>query len=281
MNIQTFNYTVDVTESILWQYNKATNLMNLIEQKQAWYDLYQTEFWQNWYNDVFNLLTANEFGLAVWSIILNVPLYIGFVPEADDAPIWGFNEYDPAYPDLENTYLNFFGTLNGDTPTGANFSTKGQIISLTDEEQRFLLRLRYYQLTTLGSICSFTAVDEAAAANAASKGLTIDYTIEDINTFLNYLCETSDIGYSGTIYVLDGLDMTITYVFTANDFPSTLLQVIIDLDILPRPAGVGISYFINPGFVTFGFNAYDPAYPDLENTYLNLNNGNFFSGLIL
>jgi len=137
---------------------------------------------------------------------------------------------------------------------GGNFSTKGTIITLTEEEQRFLLRLRYFQLTTRGDIT-------------------------DINTFLNYLINTSNIGYTGTLYVLDGLNMSITYVLTGVNFPSYLLQAILTLDIFPRPAGVGLKVHINYG-KQFGFNAFDPAYPDYENTNQNFGNGNFLEPYI-
>ena len=75
--IQLFDFSVDLLRAILWQYNDATRLQSLLQQKQDWYNEQQTEFWSSWYRDVFNLDTANDFGLAVWSIILEVPLTIG------------------------------------------------------------------------------------------------------------------------------------------------------------------------------------------------------------
>lgn len=242
MNIQQFNYVVNLLQAVLWQYDEAKNLLSLINQKQEWYNINQTKFWQDWYINVFNLLTANEFGLSVWSYILFVPLFLENIPESDDAPIWGFNKII-SYPTLENTYLNF---ENG------NFSSKGTIIYLTVEEQRFLLRLRYFQLSNRGSIYY-------------------------INQFLNYLCFTSNIGYSGTIYALDGLNMTMTYVFTTGDFPKNLFNAITSLDILPRPTGVGIKIHINYGF-QFGFNAFINGI--LENTNKNFLNGNFIDPFI-
>jgi hypothetical protein len=89
--------------------------------------------------------------------------------------------------------------------------------SLSTEEQRFLLKLKYFQLSN-----------------------RIDVT--DVNEFLNYLIDTSDIGWGGNIWMLDNLDMTVTYQFTAPLFPSTLLSVMQQLDILPRPTGVAIIY---------------------------------------
>jgi hypothetical protein len=242
MNIQEFNYTVNLLQAILWQYDEATNLLSLINQKQAWYNLNQSQFWKDWYNNVFNLITANAFGLSVWSYILYVPLFFENIPEAGDAPIWGFNQVI-SWPTLENTYLNFG---NG------NFSSKGTVISLTLEEQRFLLRLRYFQLSNRGST-------------------------PYINQFLNYLCSTSNINFTGTIYVLDGLNMTMTYVFTTGDFSQNLFDAIKILDLFPRPTGVEIKYHVNYG-VQFGFNAFSNGI--LENTNKNFTNGNFVNPFI-
>jgi hypothetical protein len=241
--IQPFDYSVNLLKAILWQYDQAPNLLSLLNQKQDWYNLNQTQFWTDWYNNVFNLQTANLFGLAVWSIILNVPLYVPLNPDPSDKPIWGFND-NSAYPTLENTYTNFFG---------GNFSTLGDVITLTEEEQRFLLRLRYYQLITRGEV-------------------------GDINDFLNYLVTTSNIGFTGQMYALDGLDMSMRYIITVADFPDSLLDILIKLDVLPRPAGVLISGVVVNGGVTWGFNAYDPTYPILENSYTNFSNGNFYDG---
>jgi hypothetical protein len=243
MNIEEFNYKVNLLQAILWQYDESTNLLSLINQKQNWYDLYQTQFWIDWYTNVFNLLTANGFGLSVWSYILFVPLFFENIPESSDAPIWGFNQI-LSYPTLENTYLNF---------ENSNFSSKGTAISLTLEEQRFLLRLRYFQLSNRGSI-----------------------TV--INDFFNYLVSTSNIGYSGTIYALDGLNMTMTYIFTSGDFSQNLFDAIQTLDLFPRPVGVGIKVHINYGF-QFGFNA--GTFEHYENTNRNFSNGNFIDPFIL
>lgn len=211
MRIQEFDYveTADVLPSILWQYENATNLISLIKSKQAWMNFYHSIFWVDFQNNIFTLSTPDPtlFTVSLWAIILNIPLYVPLQPEDTLKPVFGFNAFDPTYPNLENSYENF---ENG------NFSTKGQFFILTIEEQQFLLRLKYFQLCNLGDIF-------------------------DINQFLNYLCNTSNIGYTGTIYVVDNLDMTITYVFTENDFPPNLYSVIQDLDIFPRPAGVSIT----------------------------------------
>ena len=243
--IQEFNYSTNLLRAILWQYDQSPNLLSLLTQKQEWYDLNQTAFWTDWFNNVFNLQTANLFGLAVWSIILDVPLYVPYNPDPDDKPIWGFND-NSAFPTLENTYTNFFG---------GNFSSRGDIITLTEEQQRFLLRLRYYQLVTRAEVW-------------------------DINKFLNYLVNSSNIGFIGQMYALDNLNMTMRYIITDPSFPQNLLDVLVKLDILPRPAAVGIDEIIISTGSTWGFND-NSAYPILENDYTNFSGGNFNPGFFV
>lgn len=232
MNIEQFDFSVDIEQALIWQYDSAPVMQSLFMQKQVWYDVNQTAFWENWYANVFNLLTANVFGLSVWSIILNIPLYVSLVYVDNAAPIIGFTT--GTYPSYTNSYLNFNGV--GYDPIveppfiGANYSPRGTTIILTEEEQRVVLRLRYFQMTTRGDIT-------------------------DINAFLNWLYLTSAPGSWGNAWVLDGLNMTMRYIF---DFwvPSPLLTVLQQLDLLPRPATVGISYYIHSGGI-FGFGVYN------------------------
>lgn len=235
MRIQKFDYSVNLKIPIQWKYDQANNIVAILNAKQEWYDIYQTLFWEEWHVNVFDLLTANVFGVSVWSYILNIPLYIDQNPESPNKPNFGFNAYNPVYPDLINTYLNF---------NNSNFSTIGSVLSLTLEEQRFLLRLRYFQLSTNNSTTN-------------------------INNFLNYLISTSSIDYSGTIYMLDGLDMSVEYVFTASDFPNDLLTIMLELDIFPHDAGVEVKYFIESQTI-WGLGVYNQ----------NFNNGNFIQQTI-
>ena len=193
--IQQFDYSVDLLKSILWQYNTALNLQSILEQKQSWYDVNQRDFWENWFHDVFDLNTANQFGLTVWSIILNIPIIVVLESTSPSKPTWGFGDFNKNYE-------------NG------NFSrSSGGAISLTVEQARIVLKLRYYQITSRG-------------------------TVTEINKFLK-----SVFAELGRVYVRDNLDMTITYVF--NFQPSSQLQFVLEkYDILPRPAGVGVDTLI-------------------------------------
>lgn len=212
--IQPFDPGADLESALLWQYEAATGLRSIVESEQAWFDANQTAFWSDWYRDVFDLRTANDFGLSVWAILLNLPL-LAYAPATGDRPVFGFGAFN----------LNFFESNFGRDNDAA--------LQLSTEQRRLALRLRYFQLTTRGAV-------------------------PEINAFLAYL-----FGDEGAVYVLDGLDMTATYVFT---FPpnAALLFVLQNFDLLPRPAGVRINILINPAD-RFGFAPY----------YLNFDNGNF------
>lgn len=129
--VRAFDFSVDLLINILWQYDSTTGLRGLVEQKEAWYTEEHTDFWNDWIVDVFNLDTANDFGLAVWAIILGIPLVV--VPPPDPGKVaFGFG--------IERANFN-----NG------NFAPSSNSFGLTTEQKRLILKLRYFQLITRGA----------------------------------------------------------------------------------------------------------------------------------
>lgn len=63
--------TIDLKQCLLWQYQNSANLKSLILSKEQWYQTHHAQFWQDWYDNVFNIDTANDFGLSVWGQILD------------------------------------------------------------------------------------------------------------------------------------------------------------------------------------------------------------------
>ncbi|ANY17225.1 DUF2612 domain-containing protein [Bordetella pseudohinzii] len=124
---QLFDFSVDLMRSILWQYEGAPRAIALARDDQAWIDGHHSEFWRNWHRDVFDLDTANEFGLSVWARILGVSLEIGASRRVEG--VFGF------------------GVTNANFENG-NFgrASDGQV-SLDIESARKLLKLRWFQLT--------------------------------------------------------------------------------------------------------------------------------------
>lgn len=203
--IQRFNFDVDLLKVVPWQKDQAPNLISLLNKKSDWYLQNHTEFWSNWERDIFNLYTANDFGLNVWSIILNLPLYTDPNESPPDYPAFGFAGFGLPFDQ-------------------GNFATSGSLANkLTTEQRRTLLLLRWVNITT-------------------------DGTVAHINENLSRI-------FLGGAYCLDGLDMTMTYIFASN--PSDIMMDLMrTYDLLPRPAGVKISVIIQPraafGFAPFG-----------------------------
>ena len=137
--IQTFDYSVDLLRAIIWQYNDAAAMQSLLSQKQAWYDQHQRDFWSAWCRDVFDLRTANEFGCAVWSIILDQPLVANINASRPDYPAFGFDA----------KHRNF---------SRGNFASAGGSQALTVDQRRMLLQMRYRQLVSRGTVPEINAM---------------------------------------------------------------------------------------------------------------------------
>lgn len=212
--VQTFNSNANLLAAILWQYEEAGRLKSLAYAKQAWFESAHARFWENWYRDVFNIDTANRFGLSIWGRILDISLGVDTPPQ-QGKKAFGFG---PSNSNFEN---GNFGRQRQET----------QYLSL--EQQRMVIRMRYFQLTTRS-------------------------TVPEINEFLKRI-----FAEEGPAYVIDGRDMTMTYVFGFS--PSSELQFILEnYDLLARPAAVDVSWRAF-GRDSFGFG--------IEN--LNFNHGNF------
>lgn len=145
MNIQSLDFSVDLLANLLWQYNEAARLQALIESKQAWVTRVQTDFWTDWVRDVFDLQTANDFGLSVWAVILDMPLTVAAQPD-NNKPIWGFGA------GVGNPRVNF---------NRGNFAATSSAFGLTTEQKRLVLRLRYFQLTTRATAPEANAIMNA------------------------------------------------------------------------------------------------------------------------
>ena len=212
--VQAFDTALDGVKALLWQHDNAQRLKTLIELKQAWYTNAYSEFWDNWLRDVFNIDTANSFGLAVWSRILNIPLYV-LSPADEGKRAWGFGPY------------------NANFGNGNFGNTSANNIGLTVEQRRLVIRLRYAQLTSRGAV-------------------------PETNVLLKAL-----FGSMGNVFMVDNLDMTITYFFQFQP-PRQLMFVLQNYDLLPRPAGVKVLYKFQPK-ASFGYG----------HEHLNFEHGNF------
>lgn len=86
MRITKFDFHNDYSPLILWQYLEAEKLKGIVDNQSEFSDKYIRDFWDDYNTNVFNLRTADSFGLSVWGILLNQPrpLYTDLTPFSDD-----------------------------------------------------------------------------------------------------------------------------------------------------------------------------------------------------
>lgn len=127
MNIQVVDCHANLMRALLWQYDNTVALKRIIQGEHDFIERVNCVFWDDYYRDVFDLSTANNFGLAVWSRILNLPLQIETDPQPDKVA-FGFG------PFRKNFNNGNFGV------------TQSGIIGLTTQQRRIALQMRAFSL---------------------------------------------------------------------------------------------------------------------------------------
>lgn len=69
------DFGINLNPCVLWQYNDAHCLQNLLQDEHNFFDLCTNFFWENYRNLVFNVATANRYGLERWADLIGVPTY--------------------------------------------------------------------------------------------------------------------------------------------------------------------------------------------------------------
>lgn len=132
--IQEIESAANILRPILWQYESAEKLVNLALRKQESFNKLHTAFWRDWYRDVFNIDTANDFGIEVWARILGVQLGYTIAPQLDKI---GFG----------------FGLNRKNFSAPSNFGVRSEgFQNLSTSQKRMLLKMRYVQLTHRPSV---------------------------------------------------------------------------------------------------------------------------------
>ncbi|WVW37728.1 DUF2612 domain-containing structural protein [Aeromonas phage Gekk3-15] len=195
-------YSYKMTRPLDWQRNKAVAIPSLLESKESWYDQFHHNFWNNWHTDVFDLTTANSFGLLVWSFILDVPAQ-AFLLFPDDV-FWAYGDERQNYYHIQN------GAGTGDEK-GGNFIGGTDSTILTPVEAKKALRMKYYSLITNG-------------------------TIPQINAALLDVFGTHADGKANA-WLADNGNMTVTYKHRDYWSPA-FVSAVVQFDMLPKIAGI-------------------------------------------
>lgn len=182
--------------TIISQYANSPILTQLIQNFDECID--QTQNFDNFYDDIWNIATAQGVGLDIWGRIVGVSRVIQL---PGSASYFGFEEAGTG-----NANSNPFGP-GGTSPFYTGVPNTGNV-ALSDDAFRTLIYAK-------------------ALANIS------DGSIKAINQLLINLFP----GQGGNAYVTDGQNMTMTYTFNWALTP-VQLSIVSQSGILPKPVGV-------------------------------------------
>lgn len=176
-------FNTDLTQVIKWLQNKAPSIQSIINSKSEWYERYNTVFWEQWEKDVFNLDTANEFGIYVWCEILGVPKDNFVFDPMDNAWAFGKERKNFVYSGMNTTIPAANREL-----VGGNFFGAGNQVVRSLEEARIILKLRYVTLISDGKIASINQAIQFAINKGQPwdfQNLKFLYAVDSASTPLN------------------------------------------------------------------------------------------------
>lgn len=183
----------NVMDTVLSQYANSPIIMQLVQNLSAYFD--QTKNLDDFYDVIFNINTAQGYGLDIWGRIVGV----NRVLQVSAGLTFGFEEA---------------GTVSAVGFNQGNFFSGGALtnnVALSDDAFRILIFAKALSNISDGSIAS-------------------------INQILLSLFPGR-----GNCYIVDGLNMTMTYTFTfaTTDVEKAIIQ---GSGILPKPTGVQVQY---------------------------------------
>jgi hypothetical protein len=180
--------------TIISQYANSPIIVGLVAAFDAWID--ETQNLDSFYDDIWNVATAQGYGLDVWGRIVGVQRVVTI----QQGQYFGFNEQQPTVQDFGPGGIGPFYT--GVAATTA--------YSLSDQTFRTLIYAKAMANISNGSVAS-----------------------------INSILRTLFVG-RGNCYVVDGLNMTMEYVFRFQLLPVEL-AIVEQSGVLPKPLGVASS----------------------------------------
>ena len=191
------------------QYAQSTNFQNLlygentVDTQYPGLNNYLNVYWQDFYDQIFNILTCNSVGLNIWGQILNTgrQYYIGTQNQT-----FGFN----VNPGNTTDYAQNFN--NG------SFTVGGTYTILNDGDYRCLLMLRARYFVCNGSILAITKLLNDFFINLQLYGSTDDQDYNIIVTVSPDVSTPYQVNYHFKHTVTPGseLPLWIAAIFTPN-----------------------------------------------------------------
>ena len=164
-----YNCEINLLSALDWQRSSADIVKQFIKNEQDWMQVNHCDFWNNWQKDVFTLATANDFGLSVWSIILDEDIFGYQIASPEDYPNWGFSIDDE----------NFFD--------GSFASEDASTYEFTTEQKRIILQLKAFKVLAIGGPIIQT---NKAMANIFGNGVILAFDNFDMSYVYQLLDST-------------------------------------------------------------------------------------------
>lgn len=177
-----YNCEINLLTALDWQRSAADIVQQFVRNDQEWMQTNHCDFWNDWARDVFTLSTANDFGLSVWSIILDEDVSGFKAGSPQDYPSWGFGIDD------ENFYDGSFANTNDTT------------FEFTTEQKRIILQLKAFKVLAISGPIIQT---NTAMANIFGTGVILAFD----NFDMSYLYQLLDSNISNFITEINDRDL--------------------------------------------------------------------------
>ena len=182
-----YNCEINLLSALDWQRSGADIAKKFIENEQGWLKINHCDFWNNWKKNVFSLATANDFGLAVWSIILDENISGSVAPSLNQDFDLGFNIDDE----------NFF---DGTFEVGSFASKNEGSYEFTTDQKRILLQLKAFKVLAMGGPIYQT---NQAMANIFGTGVILAFD----NFNMSYIYQLRESTLSNFIVEINRRDL--------------------------------------------------------------------------
>lgn len=152
MKIATEDFGINLNPCILWQYNDAHHLHNLLQGEHDFFDFCTNYFWENYRNLVFNVGTANRYGLDRWAEIIGMSTYYAKTTNSEVIDTEG-NRWTQAQVDARwREWQDSGGMTDNRIKVKYEIGEKGETFGVvTNDFLRRAILARFYLLDSNGS----------------------------------------------------------------------------------------------------------------------------------
>lgn len=303
------NNYVGNEEVILWQYDKAVNLINLIAKWNGWAKVSCEDFWNYFGNKMFPINQADTYGLNVWGNLLGIPRPTIKIPLSSDLDEGGVDYV--TVPTGDESSSDSDSSSEGDGFDEYGYNSDGYRVSYVDEEwkivtiknelYRGLLKGRYFLMCHTPTVPNYNRYlsivfgafrnpiypdDDSSASDDPEKvyrdifdaeGNVRKYEGDDSDSS----SESSDMDdplYLSRNVAIDYFNMTMSFTFPEGATTEEAYMIFQHYDVVyPFPAGIRYPGEFLFDDLVIGLNTDQEA----DNTETNQNYRNFVDGLVL